>query len=204
MSQLSPSALSACVREVVAFVDAGGWDQPPQLFALVPTAELAAAEPGVADQLAEGSELTPVAQEGLPGSNGTGGPDGSPDLDAALATLSWPPAVAGCALVHEILVLPPDAEAELDEAVAHAVGAPGADEATAERVAVEHAASHPDRREARLVAAALRGGPTLCLLQLRPRPGEEPAQVAGQPGPELLEHPELAPNLVAALLATLE
>ena len=55
MSLLSPSALSVCVREVVAFVDSAGWDQPPQLFALVPTAELRAAEPGVADQIGRAS-----------------------------------------------------------------------------------------------------------------------------------------------------
>ncbi|GAB2924878.1 PPA1309 family protein [Rhodococcus aerolatus] len=200
MSQLSPTALSTAVREVVTFVDGAGWDQPPQLFALVPTAELAAAEPGVADQLSAGAELTPVAQEGLPGAED----GGTPALDAALARLSWPPAVAGCVLVQEILVLPPDAEAELDDAVAHAVGAPGADEASAEQAAIDHAARHPARREARLVAAVLRGGDALCLLQLRPAGGEEPTAVAGQDGPELLEHPELAPNLVAALRATLD
>ena len=35
------------------------------------------------------------------------------DLDAALATIMWPPTVAGCAAALQIVVLPPDAEARL-------------------------------------------------------------------------------------------
>ncbi len=192
MSLLSPSALSTCVREVVEFVDSAGWDQPPQMFALVPTAELAEREPELA--LSGESELTPVAQEALPGVT----EGGSPELDAALAGISWPEAVVGCALVQEILILPPDAEAELNDVV----DALSADPQTAEQAALEHAAAHPHRQEARLVAAVLRGGEALCLLQLRP----DATDLATDPDspPELLEHPELAPNLVAALLATLE
>jgi len=106
--------------------------------------------------------------------------------------------VVGCALVQEILILPPDAEAELNDVV----DALSADPQTAEQAALEHAAAHPQRQEARLVAAVLRGGEALCLLQLRP----DATDLATDPDspPELLEHPELAPNLVAALLATLE
>jgi len=197
MSMLSPTALSLCIREVVDFVDDAGWDQPPQMFALVPTAELAEHEPELASALAEDdhvAELTPIAQEPLPGTV----EGGSPELDAALASITWPPAVVGCALVQEILILPPEAEAELDQVVEHALGGASA----AEQAALEHAAAHPQRQEARLVAAVLRGGEALCLLQLRP----DATALAEDPdaAPELLEHPELAPNLVAALLATLE
>ncbi len=193
MSLLSPSALSVCVREVVSFVDDAGWDQPPQMFALVPTADLAVHEPELAAELSEQPELTPIAQEPLPGTV----EGGSPELDAALAGITWPEAVAGCALVQEILILPPEAEAELDQVV-EALG----EGTAAEQAAIDHAAAHPQRREARLVAAVLRGGEALCLLQVRP----EATELADNPGaePELLEHPELAPNLVAALLATLE
>lgn len=178
MSQLSPTALSTCVREVVEFVDAGGWDQAPQLFALVPTAELLAQEPDLQGQLDGAAELTPVAQDALPG--GTAGE--APGLDAALAQILWPDGVAGCALVQEVLVLPPEAEDELDAAGA------GAE-------ALARAAAHPGRREARVVAAVLRDGGALCLLQLR-------ADAPSEGAPELLEHPELAPGLVAALHAT--
>jgi len=190
MSQLSPSALSTCVREVVEFVDAAGWDQPPQLFALVPTAELLAEEPGLAGTLTADLELTPVAQDALPGASGDGPADGSPELDAALGAILWPDGVAGCALVQEVLILPPGAAAELDAMVTRSAAD---DRAAAERTAVEHAAAHPERQEARLVAAVLRSGESLCLLQLR-----------SANTPELLEHAELAPNLVAALRATLE
>lgn len=187
MSQLSPSALSTCVREVVEFVDAAGWDQPPQLFALVPTAELLAEEPGLADTLTADYELTPVAQDALPGA---GTADGSSELDAALASILWPDGVAGCALVQEVLILPPGAAAELDAMVTRSAAD---DRAVVERTAVEHAAAHPERQEARLVAAVLRSGESLCLLQLR-----------SATNPELLEHAELAPNLVVALRATFE
>lgn len=186
MSQLSPTALSTCVREVVAFVDAAGWDQAPQLFALVPTAELLAQEPDLQGQLDATAELTPVAQDALPG----GAEGTSPQLDAALAQVLWPDGVAGCALVQEVLILPPEAEAELDAA------AQGADGGDVEAAALARAASHPQRREARVVAAVLRDGQALCLLQLRV---DDPAT---DKSPELLEHPELAPGLVAALHAT--
>lgn len=178
MSQLTPTALSTCVREVVAFVDAAGWDQAPQLFALVPTAELLVQEPDLQGQLDTAAELTPVAQDALPG--GVAG--AAPEIDAALAQILWPDGVAGCALVQEVLILPPGAEAELDAA-------------DAQDGALARAAAHPERREARVVAAVLRDGRALCLLQLRPDAGTGHA-------PELLEHPELAPQLVAALHAT--
>jgi hypothetical protein len=90
----------------------------------------------------------------------------------------WPQAVHGCALAQEILVLPPEAEAEL----------PGDGE-----VMRQAAAEHPQRREARLVAAVLRDGATACVLRLR-----------GTDSDELVESPELAPNLTRALLATLD
>src|SRR4051812_41258822 len=45
------AALPVAVREVEDFIAGAGWDQAPQLFALVPTAELLAAEPSLADRL---------------------------------------------------------------------------------------------------------------------------------------------------------
>ena len=62
-------ALARCAREVADFVDAGGWGQSPQMFALVPTAALAAAEPGLLDDLADGAALTPIQQHSLPDAN---------------------------------------------------------------------------------------------------------------------------------------
>lgn len=98
-------------------------------------------------------------------------------LDETLARIAWPEGVAGCALSQEIVLLPPEAE---DEVGADPVGA----------------AAHPARREARLVAAVLRDGTSAVVLRLREAAGAEPE--------ELLTGPDLAPNLVAALLATFD
>jgi hypothetical protein len=153
-------------------MSSAGWDQPPQLFALVPTKELLAKEPGLADRLDPASALTPVAQDSLP----------EDDLADALAAIVWPGAVVGCALAQEIVVLPSDAEA--------AVSGAATDPAVVRRIAAEH----PQRREARLVAAVLRDGSAACVLRLR---GDE-----DHPD-EIIEHPELAPNLADALRETL-
>jgi hypothetical protein len=169
-------SLPQVVREVEDFAASAGWDQPPQLFALVSTAELLAKQPELGDQVDADSTLTPVAQEPLP----------QEDLAEALAGIVWPETVTGCALVQEIVVLPQDAEAELDAAVT----GQDADAARMRRIAMEH----PQRREARLVAGVLRDGSAACVLRVR----------GGEDAPdEIVEHPELAPNLVDALRETL-
>ncbi|NMN95975.1 PPA1309 family protein [Antrihabitans stalactiti] len=181
--------LARCVRDVADHVDSRGWGQPPTLFALVPTADLAEAEPALIDHLDEG-ELTPIEQEAIP--HDIGG--GSRALDEFLATTSWPPAVVGCALVQEIVVLPPEAETDLDDALAPLL----ADRDAADEAARAAAVAHPERREARLFAAVLRDGGSLCLLQLRPEDDDPYSEI------ELLAYENLAPNLVDALYATLD
>lgn len=183
--------LSRSVREVAEFVDAEGWGRPPQMFALVPTADLVAAEPGLLDQLDQGSELTPIAQESFP-EDITGG---SMALDEFLATTSWPEAVSGCVLVQEIVVLPPDAESTLDEAFTPLL----ADHEAADAAARAAAETHPERRTARLFAAVLRAGAELCLLQVKP---EDDADEFGDL--DLRTYPNLAPNLIEALHHTME
>jgi hypothetical protein len=176
--QTSPKAadLPSLAREVEDFVASGGWDQPTQLFALVPTEELLAQQPELAGQLDAASTLTPIAQDPLP----------SEDLADALAGIEWPDAVQGCAIAQEIVVLPPDVEAELPD---------GSNEAEDTEVLRRVAAAHPLRREARLVAAVLRDGSAACVLRVR----ESGVDVEE----EVVEHPELAPNLTRALLQTL-
>jgi hypothetical protein len=98
-------------------------------------------------------------------------------LDEVLAQIAWPPSVIGCAVSQEIVILPPSAEAELTE----------------DEVA-RRAADHPERREARLVVGVLRGGASAALLRMRGADGNDD---------DLLTGPDLAPNLVEALLATL-
>ncbi|MEU7526568.1 PPA1309 family protein [Saccharothrix sp. NPDC042600] len=167
-------ALPAVAREVEQFVSAAGWNQPPQLFALVPTTDLLAQQPELAGQLDPlSAPLTPIAQDALP----------SDQLDQALAGIVWPEVVHGCALAQEIVVLPPEAEEALSE------------EELDDEAARRFAAEHPQRREARLVAAVLRDGSAACVLRLRGSV-EVPEEV--------VEHPELAPNLTHALLETLK
>ncbi|PRW64785.1 PPA1309 family protein [Actinopolyspora mortivallis] len=178
------TALPAVTREIEQFAASEGWDRPARMFALVDTAELLEAEPNLADRLNQSSPLTPVAQDELPGQ----------DLSEALAGISWPERVLGCALVQEILVLPPQAEQEL----------PAEDSA-----ARATAAEHPERREARLVAAVLRSGTQTCVLRLRQNSPTDPTAEGFDGDPdaeegELVEDSALAPNLLNALHATFE
>lgn len=173
--------VAAVAREVEEFVAAAGWDQPTQLFALVRTEELLRQEPDLAGQLDTASPLTPVAQEELP--------DG--DLAEALGQIAWPDVVVGCAVAQEIIVLPPSAESEL----------PDGETTDIERLR-KAAADHPDRTEARLVAAVLRDGPAACVMRLRGYT-TAPEGESGEAVDEVIEHPDLAPNLIEALRETL-
>ncbi len=139
---LEDPLLAVAVTEAEEFVGSAGWDQRPQLFALVATADLLAAQPEMAAQLDQGSYYTPIAQDELPGG----------ELSDALAQMSWPSAVVGCVLVQEIVVLPPSAQDEMP---------------TDAEEAAELAAQHPERTEARLAAGVLRDGGGACLMRLR-------------------------------------
>jgi hypothetical protein len=101
------------------------------------------------------------------------------ELDEVLAQIAWPESVLGCAVSQEIVLLPPGADEELP----------------LDGSAVAIAAAHPQRREARLLVAVLRDGASASLLRLR---GTDDAP------DDLLTGPQLAPNLVDALLATFE
>ncbi len=171
----APAALKAVVAELELHADAGGWDRPPTLYALVDTAELVAAEPTLGAQLGLTPDtvtpgtLTPIEQESL----------GDRPLDEALARIAWPESVLGCALVHEVLVLPPGAESERP----------------AEADPVTWAAGHTEKREVRMTVAVLRDGARAAALRVRPTSPDDRAEAAfGE---------DLAPNLAEALLATL-
>jgi hypothetical protein len=114
----------------------------------------------------DGDVLMSYEQEALP--------DGP--LDEVLAQIGWPDDVTGCALSQEIVVLPPSTEATLSQSEI-----------------ASRAADHPERREARLVVAVLRGSEAAAVMRLR-----------GENEDDVLTGPELAPNLARALRATLE
>jgi hypothetical protein len=162
-------ALLAVVGEVEGHVAEAGWDQPPQLFALVDTEELLRAEPQLAQTMGivahRPGSLTPIAQEPL-----TDAP-----LDEQLAALVFGPEVLGVVLAHEVVVLPPSAEEQLGEDLAAAT-------------------AHPERREVRMAVGVLRDGSREAVLRLRGADGAEDQRVTGT---DLV--PGLAEALLATL-----
>jgi hypothetical protein len=175
--RLAPAAdpaLRAVVLELERHTAAAGWDQPARLFALVPTAELLANEPGLAGVLGVDPRadltgvLTPIEQDDL-------GPE--EPLEELLMHMMWPDEVQGTAAVVERLVLPPSAGELPDDPTE----------------AQELAATHPEREEVRMVAAATRSGSTYCALRLRSH--DEDFAV--------LEGADLVPALLQLLQGTL-
>ncbi len=152
----SPALLSV-VGEVEGHVAEAGWDQPPQLFALVDTEELLRAEPQLAESMglvvARPGSLTPIAQDPVE--------DGP--LDEQLAGLVFGPEVLGVVLVHEVLVLPPSAESAL----------------TGTEDPAGTAAEHPDRREVRMAVGVMRDGSRESVLRLRGTGDDEDDRVTG-------------------------
>ncbi|GAA1601222.1 PPA1309 family protein [Kribbella sancticallisti] len=172
---LPEDALSRAVIEIERHVSSAGWDQPAQLFALVPTGDLLAAEPQLAAELGAddaSQPLTPVAQGELPG-----GMDDE-HLADALARIEWPEGVSGCALAVERIVLPGAAEtdAESDAELARLAG------------------SDPRRHEVRMVAAVLREGDRFGAVRLRTH-DEDNAVLTGV---------DLVPTLCQVLSLTFE
>ncbi|MFG1998920.1 PPA1309 family protein [Spirillospora sp. NPDC048911] len=150
-----------------------GWDAAPKLYALVQSAELRHAEPDLADELglpADADTLAALEQPALP-------EEGA--VEDALATIAWPEAVAGCALVIERVVLPPEAEEEIPED---------------EKEAAAWAAEHPKREDVRMVVGVLRDGTRHSALRLRRHDADD----------EVLVGPDLVPALAEALVATFE
>jgi hypothetical protein len=94
--------LTLAALDTERHVARSGWDQPVRLFALVPTADLLAHEPQLAQGLAShdavAGALSAVEQEDLPRSDG---------LEDLLAQIAWPEQVLGCALAVERIVVPP-------------------------------------------------------------------------------------------------
>jgi len=186
------SALSLAVLEIERHVAAGGWDQPPRLYALARTADLLRNEPALAEQFGGTGGMTPTGHVGEPGPEDEGDPALTPieqeplpadrPLDELLAAIVWPVQVAGCALVVERLTLPPSAESDVPE---------GGEVA-------EWAAAHPDRREVRMAVGVLRDGSRECAVRLRRAEGT----AAGDD--DVLTGPDLVPGLADALQATLQ
>ncbi len=161
------SPIRQATLEVQRHVSVSGWDQPPRLFALVSTRELLKTQPELASQLGHADSYTAIEQEGLPLHQ---------QIEELLTEIEWPESVEGCAVSVERIMLPPEAIAELPE----------------DEVALaEAAASHPLRKEVRIVTAVLRDRSTHTTVEAR----------NDEAGP-LSEGPDLVPGLVDLLLAT--
>jgi hypothetical protein len=169
--------LNQAVLEIERHVAAIGWDQPTRLYALVDTASLIRSEPGLAADLGLPADLpvealppsfTPVEQDEFPADQ---------PLDEVLARVAWGPAVDGCALALERLMLPPAAEANLPE---------DDDEAQA------YASAHPDRQEVRIVVGVLRDGSVEGAVRLRTEDRDDAVMFGSA----------LVPGLAKALVAT--
>lgn len=169
------AVLQAAVREIEAHAAEAGWDQPARLYALVPTSDLLAREPGLAaamgiDAATAAGSLTPVEQDQMPTER---------SLEEVLAEIMWPAEVYGCAAVVERLVLPPAADGKLPQ-----------DPSAAQ----EYAAAHPDRQEVRIVAGATRDGSAYCALRLKSHDDHN----------SVVESTDLVPALLELLSSTLE
>lgn len=172
--------LRGAVLELEQHAAAAGWDQPAQLFALVPAGDLMSQDPGLAAAvgLSEGTHpetLVTVEQGELP-----------PEipLEQLLTQIEWPDEVRGAAVVVERVVLPPSAGELPDDPEA----------------AAAIALAHPEREEVRIIAAALRSsgvgpvtGSTYAAMRLRSR--DEDFAV--------LESPDLVPGLLELVASTL-
>ena len=167
------AALLSVVAEVEQHLAEAGWDQPPQLFALVETEQLLRAEPQLAESLglvvSHPGSLTPIAQDRL----------SDAPLDDQLASMVFGTEVLGVVLAHEVLILPPSAEAALPQ----------------DEDAAALAAEHPERREVRMVVGVMRDSSRESVLRLRSTGDDQDERVTGG---------DLAPHLADALFATLE
>jgi hypothetical protein len=167
---MASDQLNALVREVESHVATSGWDQPSRLYALVPTAQLLAQEPQLAAQLGDAppGSITPVEQPPL-----------EQDLAEVLEQIGWPDDVLGAALVHEVVILP------------GTIGEQPPDDVDPN----EWASAHPDRRDARIAVAVLRGGDRASCIRVAGKDGAED---------EIVVDEDLVPGLVQALAETLE
>lgn len=159
--------LTPIVSEIERLLAEQGWDQPPRLYALVPTGDLLAGEPQLAELLGDSDPdgLTPVEQAPI-----------EEDVEDLLPRIEWPDSVLGCALVTEVLLLPSGAVSARPEGVDEQAWAEG----------------HPDHRDVRLAVGVLRDGSRAATVRIR---GEDGAADDLLSAPDLV--PNLATALLA-------
>lgn len=147
-----------------------GWDQPPALYALVPTKDLLQLEdlaPGARTDLQEtwdgsDSHLAAVLQAALQEDN----------VEEFLPRIVWPDSVSGAALSVERIIVPPEVENEAPE---------DPDEA------LEYISNHPARTDVRLTIAVNREGESWCLIRTKTFDDDTTVASGDQLVPSLVE-----------------
>lgn len=154
--QESPSVTTKqrALRAVVSEIENGaarvGWDRPPSIYALVPTAQLMTTPEVPADVLADletawdgsDSHLSAILQESVAGD----------ELEELLPKLAWPDSVWGAALTVERVIVPPAVEEAAPE---------DPDEALA------FISNHPLATDVRLTIGVTREGDSWCAIRTR-------------------------------------
>lgn len=175
-ADLPPADLLQVAQETEQHVAADGWDQRERVFALVPTADLVAAEPSLADALAGAGRYSSIEQEL---------PEGV-ELEEYLGRLAWPRSVTGCALAVERLRAAPAAEGQAEGQTADEAGG------TASGDGLDDTA--PGTEPVRLLVVATREGERFTLVRFAAHDSDDAVAVGA----------EVGTDLQAALATTLE
>lgn len=162
-ADLPPADLLQVAQETEQHVAAAGWDQRERVFALVPTADLVAAEPSLADALAGAGRYSSIEQEL---------PEGV-ELEEYLGRLAWPRSVTGCALAVERLRAAPAAEGQTADEAGDTASEGGAGDTA------------PGTEPVRLLVVATREGERFTLVRFAAHDSDDAVAVGAEVGTDL-------------------
>lgn len=162
-ADLPPADLLQVAQETEQHVAADGWDQRERVFALVPTADLVAAEPSLADALADAGRYSSIEQEL---------PEGV-ELEEYLGRLAWPRSVTGCALAVERLRAAPAAEGQTADGAGGTASEGGAGDTA------------PGTEPVRLLVVATREGERFTLVRFAAHDSDDAVAVGAEVGTDL-------------------
>ena len=180
-ADLPPADLLQVAQETEQHVAADGWGQRERVFALVPTADLVAAEPSLAEALAGAGRYSSIEQEL---------PEGV-ELEEYLGRLAWPRSVTGCALAVERLRAAPAAEGGTADEAGGTASEDGPDDTAPEGGPDDTA---PGTEPVRLLVVATREGERFTLVRFAAHDSDDAVAVGA----------EVGTDLQAALATTLE
>lgn len=162
-ADLPPADLLQVAQETEQHVAADGWGQRERVFALVPTADLVAAEPSLAEALAGAGRYSSIEQEL---------PEGV-ELEEYLGRLAWPRSVTGCALAVERLRAAPAAEGQTADEAGDTASEGGAGDTA------------PGTEPVRLVVVATREGERFTLVRFAAHDSDDAVAVGAEVGTDL-------------------